>query len=59
MGEGALFANDSKLGSPGPDIPPIEEDSDDDYPLSDTQDVARKIKAINDIARTFDEELRK
>ncbi len=59
VGEGALFANDSELGSPGPDIPPIEEDSDDDYPLSDTQDVARKIKAINDIARTFDEELRK
>ena len=59
VGEGALFANDSEFGSPGPDIPPIEEDSDDDYPLSDTQDVARTIKAINDIARTFDEELRK
>ena len=59
VGEGALFANDSALESPGPDIPPIEEDSDDDYPLSDTQDAARKIEAINDITRTFDEELRK
>ena len=59
MGAGALFANDSELGSPGPDILPIEEDSDDDCPLSDTQDAAQKIKTINDIARTFDEELRK
>jgi very-short-patch-repair endonuclease len=54
--EGALFVNESELGSPVSDIPPVEEDSDDDYPWIDAQDSARKIKTINEIARTFDEE---
>ena len=43
-----------ELGSPMRDIPLIEEDSDDDYPLNDTRDAAWEIKAINDIARTFE-----
>ena len=54
--EGALFVNESELGSPVSDIPPVEEDSDDDYPWIDAQDSARKIKTINEITRTFDEE---
>ena len=52
-------ANDSKIGPPWLDIPPIGEGSDDDYPLSDTLDASRKIKPINDISRTFNEDLRK
>ena len=52
-------ANDSKIGPPWLDIPPIEEGSDDDYPLSDTLDASRKIEPINDISRTFNEDLRK